>query len=276
VFLAGWLTQPDNWYFPRAIVNRVWAHFMGRGLIEPVDDLRDTNPPTNPALMDALATDFVRHGYDLRHLMRIIVFSDAYQRSSIAMPQNSADTKYYSHYLVKRLSAEEILDTLDQVTGVPEQFPGMPPGYRALQLPDTHIKSEFMDTFGRPARQITCECERSQEPSMAQALTFINSDLINKKVTSDGGLADRLVKSGKSDNEIVDDLYWTALGRPPRVSEKLADLESLNKAEIAPEPTGPMTWLASLARPDKQALRRRAFEDLLWVLVNSKEFLFNH
>jgi hypothetical protein len=275
-FLADWLTQPDNWYFPRAIVNRVWAHFMGRGLIEPVDDLRDTNPATNPALMDALASDFTKHNYDLRHLMRVIVLSEAYQRSSAPNQENSQDNKYFSHYLVRRLSAEEILDTLDQVTGIPEQFPGLPPGYRALQLPDTHVKSEFMDTFGRPARQITCECERSQEPSMAQALTFINSDLINRKVTSDGGLADKLVKSGRNDGDILDELYWTALGRPPRASERIADLEALKKAEIAPVPTGPMTWLASLVPQDKTSLRRKAFEDLLWVLVNSKEFLFNH
>src|SRR5262249_49509125 len=139
------------------------------------------------------------------------------------------DDRYYSRYLVKRLTAEELLDALCQVTGQPETFPNMPTGLRALQLPDTHVKSEFMDSFGRPARQITCECERSQEPSMAQALVFINSELLNKKVTADGGLADRLLKEKKVDTEVLDTLYWTALGRAPYPKEKAASLIALTQ-----------------------------------------------
>ncbi len=289
VFFAEWLTRSDNWYFAHSIVNRVWAHFMGKGLVEPVDDLRETNPASNPELFDALTDDFVRHGFDLRFLMRRIVSSRAYQLSSAATPQNAKDDRYYSHFLVRRMTAETLLDTLSQVTGKPEEFPGMPPGYRAVQLPDTHVKSEFMDTLGRPPRVITCECERSQEPNMAQALLFINGELINRKVTADGGLVDRLVKDGKSDAAILEELYWSAFGRPPRTVERDSDLKSLRRAlaasEVPPAPVTPSSQntvpTAKQAQtpapvPNPNMARRRVFEDLLWALVNSKEFLFNH
>lgn len=306
-FLARWMTSPDNKQFARAFVNRVWAHFLGRGLVEPVDDLRETNPPTNPALMDALATDFVHHHFDIRHLIRQIVLSQAYGRSSRITPRNKQDDRYYSRYLVKRLTAEQLLDALSQVTGQPEAFPGMPPGYRALQLPDTRVKSEFMDSYGRPARQITCECERAQEPSMAQALLFINSDVVNKKVTADGGLADTLVKSGRTDAQILDALYQSVLTRLPTSSERISDLAAIRRAAVprmqtdaqtpvktiaavhapvTPSANAPASGLTVAASPtvavshsSADALllaRRRAFEDMLWVLVNSKEFLFNH
>jgi hypothetical protein len=275
---VDWLTKADNPFFARVMVNRLWKHFMGRGLVEQVDDLRDTNPPSNPELLDALQKDFVRNGFDLRHTMRQIVLSQAYQRSSDPEPRNAQDTKYYSRYLVKRLTAEQLLDALCQVTGQPEQFPGMPPGFRAIQLPDTQVKSDFMDSFGRPARQITCECERSQEPSMAQALLFINGELINRKVSADGALVDRLLKEGKSDPEIMETLYWTALGRAPFASERERNHVALKKAYAVARHTvrtaSTATHVPTYA-PDP-TVRRRALEDLLWVLVNSKEFLFNH
>ena len=297
VFLAEWLTRPDNWYFSHSIVNRVWAHFMGRGLVEPVDDLRETNPASNPELFDALADDFVKHGFDLRHLMHQIVTSQVYQLSSAALPENARDTQYYSHFLVRRMTAEALLDALCQVSGKPEEFPGMPPGFRAVQLPDTHVKSDFMDILGRPPRVITCECERSQEPNMAQALLFINGDLINRKVTADDGLVDKLIKAGKSDPEILDALYWTTVGRAPRPAERDSDLSALHKAlAVAPSAPTPVPMPSASApktpsaappsatpgtpAPDTKTqqnlARRRVFEDMLWVLVNSKEFLFNH
>lgn len=265
-FFVEWLTRPDNWYFTHAIVNRVWSHFMGRGLVEPVDDLRETNPASNPELFDALTKDFVTHKFDLRYLMRQIVSSRAYQLSSAPTPQNAKDDRYYSHFLVRRMTAEQLLDALSQVTGRPEEFPGIPAGYRAIQLPDTHVKSEFMDILGRPPRQITCECERSQEPNMAQALLFINGELINRKVSAEGGLVERLLKAKKSDAEIVEELYWVAFGRAPSASERELDLKVLSKALVTP-PT---------AKESLDQVRKRGFEDLLWVLVNSKEFLFNH
>src|SRR2546423_530659 len=146
------MISPKSYYFPRPIVIRIWAHLMGGGLVEPVDDLRETNPPSNAALFNALANDFVKNGYDLRRLIRTIVTSRTYQLSSEAIPQNRLDDRHYSRYFVKRLSAEQILDAISQVTGSPEQFQGIPAGYRAMQLPDTSVKSEFMDSFGRPAQ----------------------------------------------------------------------------------------------------------------------------
>ncbi len=268
-FLAEWMTRPDNWFFSHCMVNRVWAHFMGRGLVEAVDDLRETNPPTNPALFDALAEDFVKHKFDLRYLMRRIVTSKVYQQSSEQNPRNRQDDRYYSRYFVKRLTAEELLDALGKVTGEQEIFPGIPVGYRAEQLPDTHVRSDFLDSFGRPARQITCECERSQEPSMSQALVFINGDTLNKKVAADGGLVEKLIKSGKSDGDLLDSLYWTVLGRAPQPKERIANLSALSASQ-----TVPIGQSAKTAA--KPSTRRAAFEDLLWVLVNSKEFLFNH
>ena len=249
IFFAEWLTKPDNWYFTHSIVNRVWAHFMGRGLVEPVDDLRETNPASNPELFDALAADFVKNKFDLRHLLRQIVTSQAYQLSSAAIQQNSKDDRYFSHFLVRRMTAEQMLDALSQVTGKSEDFPGMPAGYRAIQLPDTHVKSEFMDILGRPARVITCECERSQEPNMAQALLFINGDLINHKVTADGGLVDKLVQSGKNDGEILDELYWSTVGRAPHPSERESDLGSLRKALLISVPAAPTIKTAAVPAP---------------------------
>lgn len=262
-YLAAWMTSPKNWLFSHAIVNRIWAHFMGRGLVEPVDDLRETNPATNPALFDRLTRDFVSHGFDLRYLMRRIVTSEVYGLSSTARPLNRQDDHFYSRYYVRRLAAEPLLDALSAMTGEPEQFAGMPGGTRAIDLPDTHVASAFLDGFGRPARQITCECERDSHPDLAQALLFLNSETVNRKVTADGGIVDRLIASGAGDAGVLDALYCRAFGRPPTAAERKAELSALRSREAA------QTAQSAL-------IRRQAFQDLLWALVNSKEFLFNH
>jgi hypothetical protein len=254
--LAEWLTAPDNPLFARNLVNRFWGYLMGRGLVEPLDDLRATNPPSNPELLDALAKDFVAHKYDLKHLLRTILTSRAYQLSSARTPGNEADAAnvYYTRYTVKRLTAEELADALDAVTGTREKYTGLPPGTRAIQLPDTKVRSFLLDVFGRPARQITCECERTSQPNIAQALHLLNGDFLNRKIADPTGRVETLLKAKTPVPAMVEELYLATLSRPPRPEE-------------AAKAAG---WITSAASP------RDGIQDLLWVLVNSREFQFNH
>ncbi|MDX1931425.1 MAG: DUF1553 domain-containing protein [Capsulimonadales bacterium] len=252
--LADWLTGPDNPFFARILVNRIWKHFMGQGLAEPVDDLRVTNPPTNPELLDYLAKDFVRNGYDVRRLIRTIMVSDAYQRSAIETPTNAADTKYYSRFFVKRVPAEPLLDALTVATGVPEKFGGYPAGLRATELPDTTAQSYFLDLFGRPARNIVCQCERIDAPNLSQVLHFVNGKNINARLASENGRVARLIGAKTPDNLLIEELYLAALSRYPTEEERLDALVNLAAAKD----------------------RRKEAEDILWALLNSKEFLFNH
>ena len=254
--LAEWITARDNPLFARNIVNRFWGYFMGRGLVEPLDDLRATNPATNAELLNALAEDFVRHDYNLKHLVRTILTSRAYQLSSIVMPGNAADAENHFHarYQVKRLSAEQLADALDDATGTREKYPGLPLGTRAIQLPDTQVRSYLMDVFGRPARQVTCECERTMTPNIAQALHLVNGDFLNGKIGRPGGRLDRLFREKKPLSEVVEELYLVTLCRAPRIEERAAAMRLINKA---PNP-------------------RQGAEDVLWALVNSRAFLFNH
>jgi hypothetical protein len=253
--LADWLTSPENPYFSRAIANRVWANFLGVGLVENVDDLRLTNPASNEELLAALARHLVESGFDLKALMRSILQSATYQRSSVPLPENAADGRFYSRYYPRRLKAEVLLDALSQATGAPSQFPGYPEGWRALQLPDSNVSSYFLKSFGRPDRLITCECERTDEPSMAQALHISNGDTLNQKLAAAGNRIEKLLAGGASGEEIIEELYLSALSRRPSASEK----EQL---------------LALLAEAGEEH-RRQAIEDLFWSVLSSKEFLFN-
>ncbi len=270
--LADWLTAPDNPYFAKALVNRVWRNFLGRGLVEAEDDLRQTNPPTNPELLDALAQDFVAHRYDVKHLMRLIMTSATYQRSSLPEPGNAADDRFYSHYLVRRLPAEVLLDAYSQVTGVPTPFDtiraggGGPPqvpigiyprGLRAQQLPDVQLVSRFLDAFGRPERVQTCSCERSQDASVPQALHLNNGQTLNDKLRAKESVVAHWLERKLSDDEVIDDLFLRALARPPAPAER---------AKLA----------ALLAESVKAgADRREALEDLAWGVLTGREFLFN-
>ncbi|HZT37192.1 MAG TPA: DUF1549 domain-containing protein [Bryobacteraceae bacterium] len=260
VAFANWLTSPSNPYFARALVNRVWGNFMGRGLVHPVDDLRATNPASNEELLSALTKDFIEHGYDVQYLIRTIMNSGTYQLSSEANATNQNDDIYYSKYIVKRLPAEVILDAMSQVTGVPTRFTGYPEGTRAMQLPDSQVASQFLTSFGRPPRNVCDASERSSDPNVAQALHVINGDTLNKKISSPDGYVALFLKLGLSERRIIDQLYLSAFSRYPTGDERQAIAAALAPA-----------WSDS-----KGDGRRQALEDLLWAMLTSKEFLFNH
>jgi hypothetical protein len=252
VALAAWLTVPDNPYFARNVVNRTFAALMGRGLVEPVDDLRATNPPSNPALLDALANDFIKSGYDLKHLLRTILRSRLYQLDSQPTRANASDSRFYSHHPVKRLAAEALLDAVDAATGVQTKFPKVPLGTRAIELPDARYDNYFLNTFGKPRREGVCECERVSEPNLAQALHTLNGDVVSAKVGSPQGRVARLLAAKKSHETIVTEVYLATLSRRPTAEEQAACRK----------------LLAESRNP------RAFYEDLLWSLLNSKHFLF--
>ena len=271
-YFADWLTSPENPYFAKAIVNRVWRNFMGRGLVEAEDDLRETNPPSNKELLEALVNDFVAHKFDVKHLIRTIMSSAAYQRSSAARAENAADDRYYSRYLVRRLSAEVILDAYSSVTGVPTKFDQVytgveggtaatgnyPAGVRALQLPDSQVASNFLNAFGRPERLQTCSCERQQEATVGQALHLNNGQTLNEKLSSKQCRIEPWLKDKVGNSEAIRRVFELALSREPTPAE-MKKFESI---------------LSEASGGDKTS-RREALEDLFWAVLTGKEFLFN-
>ena len=242
--LAEWMTSPENELFARNIVNRMWGYLMGTGLVEPIDDMRATNPPSNPELLDALAKHFVDSGYDLRQLTRAIMTSQVYQLESQPAPEHASSTRLYLHYNVKRLGAEALLDAIDATCGTRERFAGVPLGTRAIELPDPNFNSYFLDTLGRPKRAQICECERTGEPNLAQVLHLANGDVVNRKITDSKGRVAKLLAAKSSDEDVVTALYFAALSRAPR-------------DESSPS-------------------RKEGVEDIVWALLNSREFLFHH
>ncbi len=253
--LANWLATKENPFVARTLVNRVWAELMGRGLVEPIDDMRDTNPATNEPLLEALARDFVTHGFDRRRLIRTIATARVYGLSSQPNADNVRDTQNYSRAYRKRLSAEVLLDAVCDVTGEAESFEGMPPGTRAVQLWDHRLPSAFLDTFGRPQRKTVCQCERLADTTLGQVLHLLNAPPVNDKISSPTGRVARLAASNRSPDEIVVELYLASFGRLPRDEEK-------KSARAAFDTAG--------------ATRRSAAEDVLWALLNSAEFVLNH
>lgn len=263
LYFANWLTAPENPFFARNIVNRVWRNFMGRGLIEPVDDLRDTNPATNDELLNALVKDFVAHGYDVDYLIRTIMQSATYQTSSKPLKENIDDDKYGSHFMIRRLPAEVLLDSYSQVTQVPEKFDGYPVGIRGLQLPDTAIKSYFLTAFGRPERQQSRESERTSVPTITQALHIINGDTLNNKLRDPNNSVDMLIRLGFSDEQIIDYLYLASFSRHPTEAEHTELLRDLASAEQE----------RAVGGGDS---RRQALVDMSWALLTGEEFMFDH
>lgn len=254
VALARWITAPDNPYFARNIVNRYWAHCMGRGLIDPVDDIRLTNPASNPELLDALAREFVRTGFDAKQLLRTIMTSRLYQLDSTPIKSRYPTERFYASFRPKRVSAEALSDAVDAATGVVTQFKGVPLGTRAIELPDAIYDDPLLATFGKPKREGVCECERSSEPNLAQALHTLNSSRIFAKIGDPKGRLAKLL-AGKAPHEsIVEELYLATLSRRPTRAEQEACRRFVAAAPNA----------------------RNFYEDLLWSLINSKQFLFVH
>ena len=251
--LASWMTDPDNPYFSRVIANRVWADLMGVGLVTPVDDLRATNPPTNPELLDALADDFVASGYDLKHLIRTIMTSRAYGLDSMPDDRNASDVRNYSRHVRKRLPAEVLIDAICDVTGIPEEYDAAAPGTRATQIWTHRVPSTFLDTFGRPDANQDPPCERMPDTSVTQVLHLMNAPRLHDKITADDGLAARLAGGEMEPDAIVEDIYLRTYCRPPTDDERAVALALFDEPD-----TG----------------RRQAAEDLLWALINSAEFLF--
>lgn len=251
--LANWLVSKENPYFAKSLVNRYWSYFLGRGIIDPVDDIRQSNPPSNGELLDALTTDFVAHNFDLKHLVRTIVSSHTYQRSIQTNPFNQDDMTNYSHATPRRLGAEQLYDAIMQATGSPGNIPGVPAGFRATQLPDGKVDLSFLDMFGRPPRESPCECERTSEVSLSQTLNLINGPTIGDAIAHPQALIARLAAQKADSKRLVEEVYLSVVCRFPTPEE-------LKQGE---------EYLAQVQNPVEGA------QDIMWALINSPAFLFN-
>ena len=266
--LVDWMSKKDNPFFAKSLVNRYWKHFFKRGLVEPEDDLRDTNPPTNPDLFEALAKSFTDSGYDLKALVRTITQSHAYQLNSTPNQYNAVDHQAYSHFYPKRMTAEVMLDSIDMVTGSKTDFADLPAGTRAISLPDNSYNraAPFLKVFGRPEGASVCECERVQSASLAQSLHLMNAADVKAKLTASGGRAETLSKAEMPEPKRIRELYLAAFSREPTADEVRISENYVVKPrnDAAGKPL------------DSQRAKRNGYEDLLWALLNTKEFLYNH
>jgi hypothetical protein len=251
--LVDWLAEPNNPFLAKAVVNRYWAHFLGRGIVEPIDDMRLTNPPSNPALLDGLSESFVKSGFDLKGLVRTICTSHVYGLSSVPNSTNGSDRQSFARHFPRRMGAEVLLDAIAQVTGVPTAFDGLPAGTRAIELPDESVGSTFLDAFGRPKRETACECERASDATLSQSLMLLNSTDVQTKLATAGGRAEMLAKDPRPDGQKIDELFWLAFGRAATTAEKERAMAHLAK---------------------KASARKTAYEDIIWALLNAKEFQF--
>jgi hypothetical protein len=248
------MAKPENPFFAKSLVNRLWGHFFGRGLVHEVDDMRATNPASNPQLLDALAKDFIEHQFDMQHICRVMLNSSVYQLGSEPTEGNQKDRQNFARYYGRRMIAEVFLDSIDQATGTKTKFNGVASSSRAVDLPHENFGSHFLDTFDRPRRVTGCECERSSGATLAQVLTLANSDEIESKIGDAQGVITRLLKDQRSFDEIVDELYLGSLSRFPTSDERIKTKYFVDAVENKTE----------------------AYQDLLWTLLNSREFMFNH
>ncbi len=266
--LANWMSTPENPFFAKSLVNRYWKHFFNRGLVDPEDDMRETNPPSNPELLDALAKQFVASKFDLKELVRNICRSTVYQLSSEPNQFNKNDKQNFSRYYPKRITAEVLYDAVHGMTGAETKFEGLPAGTRAVQLPDNSFNASvyFLNVFGRPDSSSSCECERSQDASLAQSLHLLNSKDLQEKIAADQGRAAKLANDGKREDEAkIKELYLSAYSREPEPAEIQVAIGHLEKK--LPSKDG---------KPAATIPKRQAYEDVIWALLNTKEFLFNH
>ncbi len=256
VFLADWMSDPENPFFAKALVNRYWKHFFSRGIVEPEDDMRATNPPSNPELLDGLAQSFIDSGFDLKELVRTICRSKTYQLSSLPNEYNLKDKQNFSRYYPKRLTAEVLYDAFHQVTATTQGYGGLPAGTRALQLPNPGAGPYFLKVFGQPQGDTACECERSQEANLAQSLHLLNSSEVQGKIANASGRAAKLAADTERTHETrIQELYRWVYAREPNGEEQQIALAHIAKHEADP---------------------KIAYEDIVWALINTKEFLFNH
>ena len=251
--MADWLASPENPFFARNLANIVWAHFFGQGIIEPVDGVRVSNPPSNPQLLDELAKRFTDYNYDFKKLVRDACNSRTYQLSSATTESNKDDLRNFARSHLRRLRAEVLLDAISQVTETKNKFQGLPLGAKAIQIADGRVSNYFLTTFGRSTRETVCSCEVVMEPSLSQALHLLNGEATNTRIKQ-GKVVSELLKEGKSPEAILDDLYARCYSRKPRAAEKANLLAALVGSESPVEP----------------------LEDVFWALLNSKEFIFNH
>lgn len=252
VKLAKWLTARENPYFAKSVTNRYWSYLNGKGIIDPVDDIRLSNPPTNPELLDALTSDFIAHNFDLKHLLRTISSSHTYQRTFATHQWNEDDDVNYSHATPRRLAAEQLLDAIMTATGAPTNLPGVPSGFHAAQLPDSSATVPFLDMFGRAPRESPCECERSSEVSLAQTLTLINGPTISDAIVHPQGIVAKLIAAKAEPNQMVDEIYLSVFNRPATETERAKGAKYLTDNGVA-----------------------EGAQDLMWALINSPAFLFN-
>ncbi|MBM4074225.1 MAG: DUF1553 domain-containing protein, partial [Planctomycetes bacterium] len=250
--LARWLTAKENPYFARSLANRYWSYLNGKGIIDPVDDIRLSNPPSNKELLDGLTADFIEHKFDLKHLLRLIANSHTYQRSFVANDWNVEDETHYSHATPRRLAAEQLFDAIMTATGAPTTLPGVPNGFHASQLPDASASVAFLDMFGRAPRESPCECERSSEVSLAQTLTLINGPTISDAIAHPEGLIAKLVAAKVDQPRLVEEIFLSVFNRMPTDDER-------KRGE---------KYLADNGLAD-------GGQDLMWALINSPAFLFN-
>ncbi len=253
--LAQWLASPENPFFARNLSNIVWAHFFGQGIIEPVDDVRVSNPPSNPELLDELAKRFTDYNYDFKKLVRDICTSRTYQLATRPNPSNELDSRNFAKQSIRRMRAEVLLDAISQATGTKNKFRGLPLGARAVQIADGNVSTYFLTTFGRATRETVCSCEVVMEPNLSQALHLLNGPTVNAKITQ-GGVVAKLLAEKNTPQQIIETLYVRTLGRTPTQQET--------------------EKLAPLTKETDPAKLKENLEDLFWALMNSKEFIFNH